>query len=189
MPNALQIIKIAKFLDVSSDFLLGLSDVQSTDQATKELCQTLGLSEVSIAYLKDHSNQSIREAIDFLFHQHHDVQTNHDDDLKDWLRFTSMLEEISILISLLKEEADIELVFDTNGDILVTSFEGSVYKTVYKTKIHTQRAYAEVSLLEASMHESVRNIEMVLNTLVQKRGWELATKHLEALKEAQDEKS
>ena len=47
-PNVQQIILMAKFLNVSADYLLGLSDVQSTDQATKELCQTLGLSENAV---------------------------------------------------------------------------------------------------------------------------------------------
>lgn len=47
-PAADTIFKISKFFDVSSDWLLGLSDVQSTNPATKELCQTLGLSENAV---------------------------------------------------------------------------------------------------------------------------------------------
>lgn len=44
-PNTEQIIKIARFLNVSADYLLGLSDVQSTDIDTQDICKKIGCSE------------------------------------------------------------------------------------------------------------------------------------------------
>lgn len=51
-PDIQSLMKIATFFDVSTDWLLGLSDNRTTDQATKELCETLGLSDLAIDLLK-----------------------------------------------------------------------------------------------------------------------------------------
>ncbi len=50
-PNTEQIIKIAEFLNVSADYLLGLSDVQSTDIDTQAICKKIGCSEEVIENL------------------------------------------------------------------------------------------------------------------------------------------
>ncbi len=51
IPNIEQIIQISKFLNVSTDFLLGLSDVKSTEADIKTICDYTGLNEKSISYL------------------------------------------------------------------------------------------------------------------------------------------
>ena len=50
-PDILSLTKIAQHFNVSTDYLLGLTDVKSTVKATKELCSTLGLSEEAIKIL------------------------------------------------------------------------------------------------------------------------------------------
>ena len=50
-PDILSLAKIANHFGVSTDYLLGLTDVKTTDIATKELCSTLGLSETVIDIL------------------------------------------------------------------------------------------------------------------------------------------
>lgn len=47
-PNTEQIIKIAKFFNVSTDYLLGLTDVKSTNTSIKDICEYTGLNEKSI---------------------------------------------------------------------------------------------------------------------------------------------
>lgn len=44
--------KIADFFNVSTDYLSGRSDIKTTNTATQELCQTLGLSEDTINFLQ-----------------------------------------------------------------------------------------------------------------------------------------
>lgn len=47
-PNTEQIVKIAQYLGVSADYLLGLSDVATTDADVKRICDATGLSEKAV---------------------------------------------------------------------------------------------------------------------------------------------
>lgn len=58
-PPAETLLKIAEAFNVSTDYLLGLTDTQSTDKATKELCSTLGLSELTIDILTGNPHSPI----------------------------------------------------------------------------------------------------------------------------------
>ena len=50
-PDIEKIIEIAKYLNVTTDYLLGLSDVKSTDTKLKAICDYTGLSEDAIKRL------------------------------------------------------------------------------------------------------------------------------------------
>ena len=50
-PNTHQIIQIAKALNVSTDFLLGLTDSKTTDKDLRFVCEYTGLSEEAIEHL------------------------------------------------------------------------------------------------------------------------------------------
>lgn len=58
-PDFVNLVKIAQHFNVSTDFLLGLTDVSSTNKATKELCSTLGLSETAIDILSEDENSPL----------------------------------------------------------------------------------------------------------------------------------
>lgn len=47
-PNTEQIIKIAQFLNVSADYLLGISNAPSVDLDTQALCKKIGCSEEAL---------------------------------------------------------------------------------------------------------------------------------------------
>ena len=50
-PNLEQIVQIANILGVSTDYLLGRSDIKTTDTTTQDICRITGLSEENVADL------------------------------------------------------------------------------------------------------------------------------------------
>lgn len=60
VPRVDKLIKIAEFYDVSVDYLLGLSNVKSTDTNIKSICDYTGLSEIAIENLHN-STKNNRE--------------------------------------------------------------------------------------------------------------------------------
>lgn len=55
-PDIDKIIEIAKYLNVSTDYLLGITDVKSTDTELQSVCNYTGLSENAIQTIKTYYN-------------------------------------------------------------------------------------------------------------------------------------
>lgn len=58
VPNAEQIIEISKFLDVSSDYLLGLTENATTDTDLKAVCDYTGLNDKAVTNLSAEKGNS-----------------------------------------------------------------------------------------------------------------------------------
>ena len=55
-PNSDKLIKISEYFGVSSDYLLGLSDVPTTDTTTQAICNHTGLSDDFVSWLSSHKD-------------------------------------------------------------------------------------------------------------------------------------
>lgn len=73
-PDILSLCKIAQYFNVSADYLLGLSDVSTTDTNLKSVCEYTGLNEKSVNFFnecKDYwfEGRGLKEFIEFLIEE------------------------------------------------------------------------------------------------------------------------
>jgi len=135
-PDILSLEKIARYFNVSTDYLLGLTDYKTTDKATKELCATLGLSDYAIKILSDPQNGRLREVVNFLFDQHNKTVA-FDKKIQEWpvgkeipeelwsnlYNYASLLTNLSDFLSLCNSTNDLGITVTTDGDVFVTTEE------------------------------------------------------------------
>lgn len=175
------IILLAKHLFVSTDYLLGLSDNPTTDEATKSLCKTLRLSDKAIKFLQEPKNKSISDTIDKLIEQHLiyeklGIQFIKGDVWRAKLSFNSILREIMLYFDLCRVENDVIISLNKQGEIsIVSDDETKVNATTKKGKIifdtnennellHIVR-FKEIALeerldkLKSAMRKTGRNID------------------------------
>lgn len=67
-PSAMQIVEIAKHLGVSTDYLLGVSSVPTTDKDLQFVCDYTGLSEENIEFFKSTQYPISKEFVRFVMH-------------------------------------------------------------------------------------------------------------------------
>lgn len=81
-PNTEQIVEIADFLKVSTDYLLGVSEVATTDKDIKFICEFTGLNEETVyhlnilsegKYYNDKTYDFYEKYIDFIFNKNINV--------------------------------------------------------------------------------------------------------------------
>ncbi len=63
-PNIEILVELAEIFSVSTDYLLGLTDVKSTETDIKAMCDYTGLTEESLSFLSETTD---KEIINFLF--------------------------------------------------------------------------------------------------------------------------
>lgn len=67
--------KLAEFFDVSADYLLGLSDVRSTEQDMRTACEVTGLSEYAVSTFTELKKEPCFDIVDKLFSGCEDYDT------------------------------------------------------------------------------------------------------------------
>lgn len=115
-PDILSLKKIAEHFQVSTDYLLGLTNVQTPDIATKELCLTLGLSEDSINLLLKNTPLYFEEW-----------------EKADGIDTCNIAQTVMILDALLKDHID----YLTNKDNRNVEKKHSLLKLLYSYLEHT----------------------------------------------------
>lgn len=75
LPTIDKLIKIANYFNVSTDYLLGKSDIQTSDTTVKDICEYTGLIESSLEFLKKINSYKIGDFIDMPVNAEKDIHS------------------------------------------------------------------------------------------------------------------
>lgn len=103
-PNTQQIIQIAKTLNVSTDYLLGLSNVATADIEIKSICDYTGLDEKAVNALKERKDRIVRK--------------NYYSDFDNYLFYTDNEELLFFYLNLMNEAVNKFISSDCFEDII-----------------------------------------------------------------------
>ena len=123
-PNISQIVKIAKYLNVSADYLLGIED--GTTHDTTELMDALGLSESVIAFFQKNKNSIYNKCIETLIEDHQREKT--DDQLS-----SSLFETLSAFCYEASKDEDVEFSIE-NGKLKLKVWGNNDSETLISEK-------------------------------------------------------
>lgn len=142
-PDIEKLIEIAKFLNVSTDYLLGASNVKTTDTELKSICEYTGLSETAVNRLHWITNRingkEITEIISSLIAPDSDIKM-----INDLLYITGALrrygDEYFKLIDKMSS------LYDTIKDLPIEEFEKEI-STVSQEEKSNNHNYIDVLLM------------------------------------------
>lgn len=183
VPSADTVCALSNYFNVSTDWLLGLTDTKSTDKATQELCATLGLNEETINILQEKGE--LNSVVDFLFEQHvmHNKLLSSDDwenalkniDHDDiFIYRSSLLSYIGSLLSVSERTTDIYLQgeFLSNENCIKIRQTGSQEQNIIKTNEEYGFMGASLNLLLANNYiETITSTLKAIATKHQKNYW------------------
>lgn len=182
-PNVQQIAEIAKRLEVSADYLLGVSDVMTTDTATRELCLTLGLNEIAIDNLRENNNSRLQDAINFLFLQHHYARNirrvQKSDEFEKMFadraeNENSILIMLSEFLSVMQAKQDLSIILTPDGELSINKIGDDMKTSGEATKLRLQidslkGEFAFISLLQTASKDVTDRIARTLDLISEKR--------------------
>ncbi len=154
------VYKIAKYLGVTTDYLLGLSDIKTPNTATQEICTALGINDDTLNFLIEHNkdNDILNKGIDKLIKQHNSAENN----------ASSILNSLAYILAL--SESNEDMFIRVSGDGTVYHAKGSRHEPLLGWD--TER---EISLLSSDMlrRKSLIDVELdkIINCSEEKRYW------------------
>jgi DNA-binding XRE family transcriptional regulator len=166
-PNIENTIKMANYFGVSVDYLFGLSDIRTTDPATKSLCETLGLSDEAVNIIQN--DDTARNVIRFLLDQHSNAEKNGrkpgwmDMPAHKTLSLVSMLNQFLTICQL---TTDTMLNLHANGRISaeIVDAEEARQTTLVQGNDGNEIITNSISLFQYSANETMDYIADILNS-------------------------
>ena len=65
-PTVAKLIKLSEYFDVSTDYLLGLSNIMTKDESIETACKVTGLTESTINILKSEKNDNATSYVEVI---------------------------------------------------------------------------------------------------------------------------
>ena len=173
VPSADTVCALSNYFNVSTDWLLGLTETKSTDKATQELCATLGLNEEAISSLKEQTK--INNALNFLFKQH-EICKKYEYEQKDkynayTTRDYSILTLLSEFVKLYESDVKDDVFFEIsqNGVLRVgnASFSdnGDFDDIVFSSEYNTNMQGNALSITSATSVQMQKTLNLLVSQL------------------------
>ncbi len=187
-PASDTVFKIAQHFNISADWLLGLSDIRTTDGETRDICAALGLSEKTVDFLSGKTNTQMEVQEQEAFKE--ELRSGAES-FFDFLRHQNeyKLFRVRNIIGRLVEEY-VELYFDEEREdisllALIESFEDRLYLSPMKHII-------ALDLLDLKLDEDTKTDlkSLLISEAIQDINSYLVSRKNKVLKEGEaDEKS
>lgn len=159
VPNADVLVKLSKYFDVSTDYLLGLSDAATTDNDIKAICTYTGLSEKSIKILNEIKKfdwQDIRRIINTINFLIEDFNLIALDDEYETASFNeSIIKKIDDYFFYGGKDKQL-VYFTSNGKII--SSEDELENEIEKEPYLSVRSIGSVEILDNLLLGEISNI-------------------------------
>ena len=118
-PGIDTVYRIAEKFNVSVDWLLGLAENPTTNKATKELCATLGLSDMAITFFKEDAPTNFKSFIELLIQNHIDEKKEKIEKGEKY----SFLEILSDYFAIAKMNENLEISFSIDGEFIIKEYD------------------------------------------------------------------
>lgn len=183
-PSSATICAIADYFDVSTDYILGRTEIRTADPATKDICDALGLWDEAVIHLRD--DGKFRDVINFLFTQH-DFANAHEpvsEGEKMLGSSSSILQNFKEFIDLILRPEDVFLAIKPDGKLLFAYSEDDFNRTVQS---NLEGIRFVCSLMTVAREKNISQIDFLLKKLSKRTSdnvFEIMTNHR---KESSDE--
>lgn len=168
VPQTEKLVKIAEYYNVSVDYLLGLSDVKSTDPKVKEICEYTGLSEEAIEKLHEHTefNKNYPQYKNVL--EHLDIFIENCGYIFEYLN--KYIESVSLCGALEKEYPNIDFTVGDRGLVVNIKAREVKQKTFLEDEKEVLKDYQEE--VEEKQPLYLYNLQKMFVEFVEKYGEE-----------------
>ncbi len=171
LPTIDKVVALADYFNVSADYLLGLTDTQTTNKDLKFVCEYTGLSEQSVRNIRAGRHDLFEyDEVDLLPEENE----NHESDEDESLSFIDRLEQTLHVESKYRDRLDIFNALLNTPDFLIQVLSPLEFALGYKetaeqllTEDFTNFSSTEVDEIANFQNDLIRNLKFELYDAVE----------------------
>ena len=174
VPNVEQLRKIAEYLSVSSDYLIGLSENPTIEPDIQNACKVTGLSEKAIYNLNELSNEknSVFKIVNFLLEHEEDENTGFLPNPKGGTFKATLFDYLTSLLLINLDNQDLLSSIPANA---IGILENGIITDAYKIYSNGNKKILNIdlnSIIEEAIFQKIKNKLIDIKQLIEKEASE-----------------